>query len=262
MLNDELSNRIVIKGQGTPIVLIHGMGGPRVWEPIVEVLAKEYKVIIPTFPGYLGGEGVIEYNDKLYVEFLEQVRLQLGIEKWNVVGLSMGGRTAINYVLDYNKYVSSMVVIDSIGIGYMFPFVRIPILKTVFPKILYKILSNPKNFKYLGSNDFVDIECESFKNSTKWFEEMMCDNNIRLNFSRILSQVSLPKHEWKHKLKSVDIPTMILWGKDDKTAPVNWAYELNKLIPNSELHILEKYRHMAVMERPDFFSKLIIKFIN
>lgn len=262
MKNRELNNRIAIKGEGIPVVLLHGMGGPRVWEPITKILAEKYKVIIPTFPGYLNEDGIIEYNDELYVEFLEKVRLQLNIEKWNIAGLSMGGRTAINYALDYKQHVSNLIIIDSIGMGYMSPLVRVPILKTIFPKLLYRILSNPKNFKYLGSNDFVDTECESFKNSTKWFTEMMNDDKVRLNFSNILAKVSIPNHEWNNKLKLIDTSTMILWGEGDKTAPVKWAYQLNNLIANSRLHILKKYRHMAIMERPDFFSDLIIEFLK
>jgi len=55
----DFDNRIVVKGQGNPVVLIHGISGPKVWESIVDELAKKYKVIIPTFPGYLVEDGII-----------------------------------------------------------------------------------------------------------------------------------------------------------------------------------------------------------
>lgn len=180
-----LKQRIIIRGEGEPIVLVHGMGGPKIWEPIVDDLSINYKVIIPTLPGFLNSDGIIEYEDELYVDFLEKIRNFLNIKKWSIIGLSMGGRTAINYTLKNSDHVNKMILIDSIGLGYMSPILKIPIVKNIFPKLLYRMLSYPKNIDKLGSDDFVDKESEAFEKASMWFKNLMIEDNVRLNFSRI-----------------------------------------------------------------------------
>jgi len=128
-----MKNRIKIEGKGVPIVLVHGMGGPNIWLPVVDVLKDKFQVIVPTFPGFLKEDIDIKYSDKLYVDFLISVREFLNIEKWNVIGISMGGRTAINYSLKEINHVTSLTLIDSIGAGYMSPILRLPFMNKVFP---------------------------------------------------------------------------------------------------------------------------------
>lgn len=72
----KLNNRVMIKGQGAPVVLIHGMGGTKVWETITDKLAEKYKVIIPTFPGYLSIDGIIEYTDELLEGYKHMVIME------------------------------------------------------------------------------------------------------------------------------------------------------------------------------------------
>lgn len=176
-----------LKGEGsTTIILVHGMGGPIVWELITDLLINHYKIIIPTFPGYLSEDGYIEYKDDLYVNFLEELREELCLETLNLVGLSMGARTIINYALKYSNRVSKLVIIDGIGIGNMSPAFSLPIIKNVFPCMLRQLLLNPKNMIKLGSQDFINKDSIVLKRSTKYFMDVMKNDNVRANFSNIL----------------------------------------------------------------------------
>lgn len=67
-----------------------------------------------------------------------------------------------------------------------------------------------------------------------------------------MSNVGIPQRQWKTQLISIRIPTQILWASDDKTAPLKWGKTLNLMVPNSELKILNGYKHMAILEKSDF----------
>lgn len=84
----------------------------------------------------------------------------LNIEKWNVVGISMGGRTSINYSLKETNHVISLTLINSIGIGYMSPILRLPLMNKVFPFLIQSMLKSEQNRNKLAKQDFVDKDGE------------------------------------------------------------------------------------------------------
>lgn len=258
----DLLDRCRIIGDGLPIILAHGMGGPIVWKKTEEILSNDFKVIIPTFPGYLEEDGIIHYTDDLYVEFLDEVRQKLGLTQLNLIGLSMGGRTVTNYSIKHPDHVASLVIIDSIGIGNMSPLVTLPIVKRLFPFLLKKLLANPRNSMKLAVSDFVNTDSEIFEENIEFFTNMMKNETIRTNFANILAQVGIKNKSWEQYLQKIHMPTMILWAKEDKTAPVKWGYQFKELISNSQLYILDDYKHMAIMEQPDFFTDKISAFIK
>lgn len=257
-----MKNRIKIEGTGYPIVLVHGMGGPKIWNPVFEKLKEKYQVIVPTFPGFLNEDEKIEYSDKKYVDFLIEVRKFLKIEKWNVVGISMGGRTSINYALEESSHIISLTLIDSVGVGYMSPILKLPLINKLFVFLIKTMLSNESNRSKLAKQDFVDTEGEACKNCIDWFNDLTSDQIIRHNFAVILSNIGIPQRQWKTELNKITIPTQILWASEDKTAPLKWGNWLNSKIEGSKIHILSGYKHMAILEKPDFFTNSIIEFIE
>lgn len=258
----EYHNKVVIMGEGKPIVLIHGMGGPKFWDGIYERLAKYYKVIIPTLPGYEIEHGRIKYTDELYVEYLESLRVYLKIDKWSLIGLSMGGRAVINYCVKYEGNVEKMILIDSAGIGHMGSIFKVPVLRNFMAKWFYKKILDDRFENYLVEREFVEEKSKACISGKEWFHEIIINENTRYNFCNILSKIAVPIKGWKKKLRKIKISTLIMWGAEDGTTPLKWGYELNKIITNSKIMVMEKYKHMAILERPDFFIKEIIGFIN
>jgi len=257
-----MNNRIIVKGEGIPIVLIHGMGGPNIWLPIIEELKNKFQVIVPIFPGFLKEDVNFRYSDNLYVDFLINVREFLNINKWNVVGVSMGGRTSINYALKEANQISSLTLIDSIGVGYMSPILKLPFMKKVFPFLIQSMLRSESNRIKLAKQDFVDDNGVICKKCISWFNELTAEKIVRQNFAKILSNVGIPQKQWKKQLRKFNIPTQILWASDDQTAPLHWGISLNSMIPNSELKVLNGFKHMAILEQSDFFINQMVDFIN
>lgn len=262
MKTNNINERCTVKGSGKPIILVHGMGGPQVLKPVSDLLSKEFKVIIPTLPGFLKKDGKIDYSDELYIDFLEKVREYFKLDQFKLAGFSMGGRTVINYTLQYKNKVSKLIIIDSVGIGNMSIAFKMPIISHICPCLIRIVLSKPKNIEGLVRNDYVNHDGESSHYAIKWFSQMIDPKDVLYNWSKTLVNVGVEKKTWSTQLQQLKTKTLILWGSDDTTAPLKWGYKLNSLIKNSSISILEGYKHAAIAEKPEFFSDKIIKFLK
>lgn len=258
----EYNTKITIIGEGKPVALIHGMGGPKFWDIVPEKLANMYKVIIPTFPGFLPEHGRINYKDKLYVDYLESLRRHLNIDKWTLIGFSMGGRTVLNYVTKYEDKVDKIVLIDSAGIGYIGDIFKVPVIRGITSKLLYKKLENRDFEEYLLKRDFLYKDSKQCYKGEEWFHEIMKDENTRYNFCNILSKIAVPIKNWKYKLKKIKKETLIMWGEKDITTPLFLGKNLKSSIINSKIIVVKEFGHMAIVEKPDFFIGEIIRFIK
>ena len=69
------------------------------------------------------------------------------------------------------------------------------------------------------------------------------------------------KHNLGDELKDITKPTCLVWGRNDTITPPMVAEEFHTLIPNSELHWIDKCGHAAMMEVPDEFNKIVSEFL-
>jgi pimeloyl-ACP methyl ester carboxylesterase len=64
------------------------------------------------------------------------------------------------------------------------------------------------------------------------------------------------------ELNKIQVPTLLVWGNNDTITPPFVGQEFNKLIPNSELHFIDKCGHAPMMEVPDEFNKILQGFLT
>jgi pimeloyl-ACP methyl ester carboxylesterase len=108
-----------VAGQGIPIVLIHGFTvDTRMWDDQFQEFSKHYRVIRYDSRGF--GRSSVPEEGKPYSHSRDLKGLldHLNVRKTCVIGLSMGGRIAINFTLEYTDYVSSLITVDSVLGGY------------------------------------------------------------------------------------------------------------------------------------------------
>ncbi len=260
---DRVENTTVaVLGSGRPLLLAHGMGGPEVVLPLARLLAVRFQVLVPTFPGFRHVDGPIQYSDGLYVNFVEQLRLQFGLEQWAIAGISMGGRTVLNYAIQCGAHVSHLIAIDSLGLGNLSPLFTVPGIRHIIPRLLSTVLAFPRSYSLLGKNDIVEMDSPVMRVMIQSFTNMMASAVVRNNFARVLVAAGAQAPQWRHKLHTIHIPTLILWAEDDKTVSAKYAYELHSLISDSKMAVLPGYRHGAFLEKPAFFAQEIMGFLD
>ena len=104
----------VEEGQGEPVILLYGLfGSVRNFSPLIEHLKPSHRVIIPIFPFYELGMSI---NIFLLTEFLHQLTKDLRLEKFHLLGNSMGGHIALLYTLKYPEKISSLILSGSSGL--------------------------------------------------------------------------------------------------------------------------------------------------
>ena len=94
-------------------------------------------------------------------------------------------------------------------------------------------------------------------------DEVFSITNNRLKAIRIIALAkSAIRNNLGEELNKIKIPALLIWGKNDNVTPPFVAEEFHKLLPNSELHFIDKCGHAPMMEVPVEFNKILFKFLE
>jgi len=246
VLKEENGFSYIDEGEGEVLLLLHGlMGALSNWGKVIEDFKGEYRVIIPILPIYdlplltTGVKTMAKYVHK-FIKFKKLSNVTL-------LGNSLGGHVALIYVLAHPTIVKAMVLTGSSG--------------------LYENAFGG-SFPRRGSYDFIKEKVEyTFYDPTVATKELVDDVfriiNDRHSVIRILAMAkSAIRHNMKKDLKNIDIPVALIWGRDDKITPPEVAIEFNQLLPDSELHWIDKCGHAPMMERPEEFNVYLKGFLD
>ena len=246
VLKEEHGFSYIEAGEGPPLLLLHGlMGALSNWEKVVEEFSPNYKVILPMLPIYdlpLLTTGVRALSKFLH-KFIKFKKLS------NVVllGNSLGGHVGLIYVLAHPGYIRALVLTGSSGLyenafGGSFP--RRESIDFVREKVAYTFY-DPAT----ATDELVN--------------EVYATVNDRHKVIRILAMAkSAIRHNMKKDLRKITMPVSLIWGRDDKITPPEVAVEFNELLPNAELHWIDKCGHAPMMEQPEEFNKYLTQFLD
>ncbi|MBD1384018.1 alpha/beta hydrolase [Mucilaginibacter rigui] len=245
-LKEEKGFTYIEEGQGETLLLLHGlMGALSNWDAVINEFSANYRVLIPVLPIYdmpLLTTGVRALS-KFVHKFIKFKKLS------NVVllGNSLGGHVGLVYVLAHPGYVKALVLTGSSG--------------------LYENAFGG-SFPRRESIDFVREKVQyTFYDPIIATEEMVQDIHAMINdrhkVIRLLAMAkSAIRHNMKDELRKITMPVSLIWGRDDKITPPEVAVEFNELLPNSELHWIDKCGHAPMMERPVEFNQYLAQFLE
>ncbi|WP_164156995.1 alpha/beta fold hydrolase [Sandarakinorhabdus rubra] len=242
--------------EGFPVVLVHGSNGSlHNWEPWVERLtARGYRVVTLDLPAHgLSGptpQGL--YTNAAYVGIVEQLVDRLRLQRFALGGNSMGGGVAWRYAVAHPDRLAALILVDASGqpmpkdspppLG--FRLARIPVardlLATVTPRSLIE-----QSFKQSVSNQSIATPAMI----DRYWELLLYPGNRRATVQRF-GQFEGDDGE-AAKLPGVSVPTLILWGAEDRLIPVSVAGWFSRQLPNARVTILDGIGHIPMEEAPD-----------
>ncbi|MBN4062039.1 alpha/beta hydrolase [Bacteroidales bacterium AH-315-I05] len=229
------------EGEGPVILVLHGLfGALSNFKDVLEHFSQKFKVVIPILPIYklpLRKTGVKALGNFVndFVNFRQY-------EKVNVLGNSLGGHLALVYAAAHIEKINSMILTGSSGLyenafGGSFPrredkeYLRKKIEVTFYDPVM-------------ATDELVD-EC---------YEAV----NNREKVIRILAIAkSAIRHNMADELPEMNIPTCLIWGKNDNITPPHVAELFKKLLPEADLFWVDKCGHAPMMERPREFNELM-----
>ncbi|MEZ4853462.1 alpha/beta fold hydrolase [Flavobacterium sp.] len=234
-------------GEGTPIIVLHGlMGGLSNFEGVATFFPKNgFKVVIPELPLYT--QNILKTNVKDFSKFVKDFIVYKGFEKVVLLGNSLGGHISLYFAKMYPEFVKGLVITGSSG--------------------LYES-GMGESYPKRGDYEYIKKKSEDVfydpKVATKEIvDEVFATVNDRIKLLKTLTIAkSAIRHNMAKDLPKMQVPTCIIWGKNDKVTPPEVAEEFNKLLPNSDLFWIDKCGHAAMMEHPDEFNQLLFAWLQ
>lgn len=251
------------RGQGKPVILLHGFNlDSHTWMKNVDALAAHFKLYIPD----LWGQGYstrqpLDYGYELFVEQISLFMEALDIQKPSFIGHSMGGGTSIVLACKNPEIVDKLVLVDSTGIPSTLPFrSKIFRLRGV-AELLMSLPTDKIRRKNLEDFWIYNREALTNENFLKLIRYQKIEGSTEAILTILRKDFFNTLENEIQELGSLDIPTLIIWGRADKTLPLASGEKMHQLIHGSNLEILEDAAHLANFDRANEFNELVIQFL-
>ena len=262
---DEVNVHYRDEGEGFPIVLIHGTAASlHTWDAWTDELKKTNRVIrmdLPAF-GITGPNKNADYSIEAYTTFLHSFLEKLKLEKFHLAGNSLGGNIAWNYTADYPSKVEKLILVDASGLPTnksqpaIFKMAKTPILNSLFLYITPRFLIK-KNIEEVYEDDS-KITDELIN---RYHKMALRVGNRKAFIDRAKTDFKLDTQVNLEKLKSIQTPTLLIWGAKDLWIPIANGIRMNEILVNSKLEVLENSGHVPMEENPIESLKLMNDFL-
>src|SRR5271170_5390088 len=256
-------------GDGEVLLLIHGMAGSSdSWRSVIPQLSKKFRVIAPDLLGH--GESAkprSDYSLGAFAVFLRDFLDELGVSQATVVGHSLGGGVAMQFVYQHPDYVQRLVLISSGGlgpdVGLVLRLLSAPGAELVLPIIPPKPVLTARN-KLRSWLTATGIQ--SPRGAELWSAySSLSDRQTRESFLKTLRSVVDYRGQSVSALNRLqtraDLPVMAIWGDRDSIIPVDHAYAAHEARADTRLEVLPGVGHFPQVEAPNEVVELIEDFI-
>jgi pimeloyl-ACP methyl ester carboxylesterase len=170
-----------------------------------------------------------------------------GYEKVNLLGNSLGGHVALVYTLKHPEKVNSLILTGSSGL---------------FENAMGDSYPKRGDYEYI-KNKTAQTFYDPAMATPELVDEVFEITKNRLKVIKIIALAkSAIRHNLGEELNEIKVPTCLIWGKNDIVTPPFVAEEFKKLIPQSELHFIDKCGHAPMMEVPGEFNEILSKFLT
>ena len=238
--------RFIEVGEGEPLLLLHGLfGALSNFQELIEHFRSNYKVVVPILPLFeldilhtsVGG------LERFVYRFIEA----RGYRDIHLLGNSLGGHVGLLHVLKHPEKIKSLILTGSSGL---------------FENGMGDTYPKRGDYEYIKKKTqltFYDPQMASKELVDEVYEIV----NSRIKVIKIIALAkSAIRNNLGDELSNIKQPTLLVWGNNDTITPPFVGREFNKLIPNSELHFVDKCGHAPMMEVPHEFNNILDKFLT
>jgi pimeloyl-ACP methyl ester carboxylesterase len=258
------------EGHGEVLLFLHGMGGSsETWRSVMWPLSQNYRVIAPDLPGH--GESDkprSDYSLGAFAVLLRDFLDELGITRATIVGHSLGGGIALQFMYQHPDYGQRLILISSGGlgpdVGLTLRLLSAPGAEFIMPIIAprWALAAGERVWTW-----FHKAGLQSPRGEEIWRSySSLADAPTRQAFLRTLRSVVDYRGQAVSALnritKTTEIPIMAIWGDQDAIIPLAHAYAAQQVRPDIRLEVLSGVGHFPQAERPRQVVALIEDFIS
>jgi pimeloyl-ACP methyl ester carboxylesterase len=238
--------KYIEEGSGEPLVLLHGLfGALSNFKDLVEYFKNHNRVVVPILP--LLDMDILHTSVGGLAKYVHKFLEAKDLNKVHLLGNSLGGHVALVHTLKHPERIKSLILTGSSGL---------------FENGMGD--SYPKR----GDKEYIRKKTElTFYDPNMATDELVDEvysiTNNRMKAIKIIALAkSAIRNNLGEELNQIKQPTLLVWGNNDTITPPFVAKEFHRLIPNSELHFVDKCGHAPMMEVPGEFNAILHKFLK
>jgi 2-hydroxy-6-oxonona-2,4-dienedioate hydrolase len=234
------------EGNGEVLMLLHGLfGALSNFEPLIGHFRQQYKVVVPILP--LLDMDLLHTTVGGLEKFVNRFIDHRDYNNIHLLGNSLGGHVGLVHILKHPEKIKSLILTGSSGLFENG-------MGDTYPK--------------RGDREYIRNKTAfTFYDPAMATEELVDEvfeiTNNRIKVIKIISLAkSAIRNNLGEELRAIKQPTCLIWGNNDNVTPPFVAEEFHKLIPNSEVHFIDKCGHAPMMEVPAEFNTILGTFLT
>ncbi|MDZ4191955.1 MAG: alpha/beta fold hydrolase [Pseudomonas sp.] len=244
---------------GETLVLLHGFAADKDnWLRFSRHLTKDYRVIALDLPGF--GDSDLppgSYDVGTQAERLADILDAMGVQQAHLLGNSMGGHIAALFAARYPDRVRSLALLANAGIDSPHKSELYRLLTSGAPNPL--VVKQPQDFDNLLQ--FIFVEPPYLPESLKRYlgERSMAK---AAHYERVFKQLVERAIPLEPELAKIQVPTLLLWGKQDRVLDVSSIEVMQPLLGKPSVVIMDNVGHAPMLERPEESALLYRQFLE
>lgn len=238
-------------GNGTPLLFFHSGQGFVPDQPFVGMLAKRYRLIAPSHPGF-GTSSLPDWLDSvddiahIYLELMDR----LDLRRVSIVGCSIGGWIAADLASKAPERVEKLVLVAPEGVKLGSPLkLDIPDIFAMSPEQLAKTM-------------FHDPSKARVDYSKLTPEQLTIIARNRETLALLVWEPYMHNPKLKHRLHRVDMPVLFIRGESDGLVSADYIAKYARLMPNARIETIAEAGHSPQSEQPEAFVAKVASFLE
>jgi len=257
-------------GSGPALLLLHGIAGSSsTWSSAMRLLESRFTLIAPDFLGHGASDKPDgDYSLGNHASAMRDLLQVLGVDRVTVVGQSFGGGVALQFSYQYPELCERLVLVDAGGLGrevsWMLRLLAVPGVELVLPLLFPHVAGD------WGDSVMQFARDRGVRNprvAEMWRSyRSLTDPLYRRAFLRTMRSVI---DAGGQSVSAIDrlylagrLPTLVVWGADDRIIPVSHAYRVQDVLPHSRLVVFPGVGHFPHAEVPERFVRALVDFID
>ena len=253
-------------GQGPPVIFLHAWGPGStawaLWHKVLARLGNDFHCLAVDSPNY-AKTGPVYLDESLYymqADAAAAVMDALGIEKAAIVGASQGGQSALTFAGKYPDRVEKLVFggnhLGTTGGDYLLGLSNEEGIRIAYPALSDPTPENMRRYLEMCVFDKTLVTDELIEYLAKY-------HTARPDLAEARAKMQYgPRHDLTEDMLNITAPTMIVWGRNDRTCGVEIGIRAMNLIRDSRMVILKNTGHWAPFERPNEYADLLKAFLD